>query len=201
MYSQIFVPTRRYHSSSRLEASPFRRRRRKPSECIYVYMCVCVCVRALAFFSIPHSKVEFISRPNALGYVRLLRLSLPYSSRFDPLLLLLLLSPFSFRDERLFASPLTHHPLPFRGDLSSGVQVPPPRKSGMAVSRFYSILGWKLLDSKTLKGNDGVGIGAGSVGGKVIWCCFERCKLMYICIYVYVYVVCNCRDRMIMDKR
>lgn len=105
MYSQIFVPTRRYHSSSRLEASPFRRRRRKPSKCIYVY--VCVCVRALAFFSIPHSKVEFISRPNALSYVRLLRLSLPYSSRFDPLLLLLLLSPFSFRDERLFASPLT----------------------------------------------------------------------------------------------
>lgn len=47
MYSQIFVPTRRYHSSSRLEASPFRRRRREPSE--RIYMCVYVCVRSLFF--------------------------------------------------------------------------------------------------------------------------------------------------------
>lgn len=83
-----------------------------------------------AFFSIPHSKVEFISRPNAPGYVRLLRLSLPYSSTLfhDP--------RFSFRGERLFA--LTHPLLtplpPFRGNLSSGVQVAP--KSGMG--RFYS---------------------------------------------------------------
>ena len=45
MYSQIFVPARRYHSSSRLEASPFRRRRCKPSE----YTCACVRVRSLFF--------------------------------------------------------------------------------------------------------------------------------------------------------
>lgn len=139
MYSQIFVPTRRYHSSSRLEASPFRRRRREPSERIYVY--VCVCVRSL-FFPSPIRRWNSFRGPTPSATFDCF--DYPYlipPDSIPPLLLLLLLSPFSFRDERLFASLLTHHPLPSRGDLSSGVQVPPPRKSGMAVSRFYSILG------------------------------------------------------------
>lgn len=104
MYSQIFVRTRRYHSSSR---------RSSLGVAVSPYAC---------FFLHPpppsHSKVEFISRPNAPGYVRLLRLSLPYSSTLfhDP--------RFSFRATLRAYSPLTHPSLSWKSIVRGAGGIP-----------------------------------------------------------------------------